>query len=176
MKKVLTQLSDVFVLELDVYRDERGEFVEVWSEATMAALGLPVQWSQDNLLVTHPGIFRGLHFQCPPQAKLIWCAHGAVADVVVDLRSDSPTYRQGISVCLSAHNHNVLYVPVGCAHGFQAISNDDATACYKASVPYSGKTLQCGIRWDDPALELPPWHIAPPVVNDRDASWPLLTS
>lgn len=157
------------------FADARGWFEESFSAARMAALGLDHDFVQDNLsLSVAPGTVRGLHFQRPPhaQAKLVRCVTGAVQDVVVDLRHNSPTFGRALSVTLDAETGDQLYVPVGYAHGFMTLKPDTRVA-YKVSTPWV-PAAEGGLRWDDPALCLQWPAPGEPILSDRDRAWPSL--
>lgn len=158
-----------------IFGDPRGAFFESFSARTMEALGLPPHdWVQDNQSISKAGTLRGLHFQRPPhaQAKLVRVAQGRALDVVVDLRRDSPTYGQHAKVLLTAELGNVLYVPVGFAHGFVAL--EDATLfLYKCS-DYYAPTAEGGLRWNDPALGID-WGVSSEaLISPKDAILPTL--
>ena len=120
---------------------------------------------------TRRGTLRGMHFQTAPHAetKLVRCVSGAVHDVALDLRPESPTYKQSFTTELSATNGRALFMPEGIAHGFQTLA-DDSTLFYQMSTAYEAEAAT-GVRWDDPAfqIDLP---LADPIVNDRDQSFP----
>ena len=119
------------------------------------------------------GTLRGLHYQAAPheESKLVRCTAGAIHDVVVDLRDDSPTLRSHVSVELSADNRRQIYVPPGCAHGFQALE-DSTEVSYLISAFYEASASR-GVRFDDPRLAVA-WPLEPSVVSERDRAWPLL--
>ena len=138
-------------------------------------MGLPagLDWVQDNQSKSQPGVLRGLHFQRPPhaQAKLVRVAQGRALDVVVDLRRDSPTFGQHQTVELSAAVGNILFVPVGFAHGFVALE-EDTLFLYKCSDYYAPQS-EGGLRWNDPALGID-WGVREPLVSPKDEVLPLL--
>jgi dTDP-4-dehydrorhamnose 3,5-epimerase len=175
MIKRPTSLAGVLLLEATVFTDERGWFSEFFKSSTFAELGLPTGFVQDNFSVSHRGVIRGLHFQIEPfaQGKLVTCIHGAVYDVVVDLRQGSPTFGKSFSVELSEKEALALYVPEGFAHGFQALEND-SRVFYKCTNVYS-KTHEEGIVYNDPRLAIK-WPIPSPVVSTKDLELPTLDS
>ena len=122
---------------------------------------------------TRRGTLRGLHYQAEPVAedKLVRCTAGALYDVAVDLRPGSPTFRRWTAVELSAERRNALFIPKGCAHGFETLA-DATEVSYLMSASYHPE-LARGVRWDDPSLAIP-WPIVPPIVSSRDATLPLL--
>ncbi|GIU66629.1 dTDP-4-dehydrorhamnose 3,5-epimerase [Candidatus Phycosocius spiralis] len=154
--------------------DERGFFSEVFNQEVMSSIGIELAWVQDNhSLSTQSGVVRGLHFQTQPkaQAKLLRVVRGAIFDVVVDLRKQSSTYGQHVSVELSADNWQQILVPIGCAHGFCTISTH-TEVIYKVSNGYS-PDHEGGLLWHDPALGID-WPISPgdALVSPRDTLWP----
>lgn len=158
-----------------VFGDPRGLFYETYSARFMQELGLPadLDWVQDNQSKSQPGVLRGLHFQRPPdaQAKLVRVAQGRALDVVVDIRRQSPTFGQHAKVELSAAQGNVLFVPVGFAHGFVALE-EDTLFLYKCS-NYYAPPAEGGLRWNDPALGID-WGVADALISPKDAMLPLL--
>ena len=158
-----------------LFGDPRGVFYETYSARLMQDLGLPadLNWVQDNQSKSQTGVLRGLHFQRPPQAqaKLVRVAQGRALDVVVDLRRASPTYGQYAKVELSSEKGNVLFVPVGFAHGFVALE-DDTLFLYKCSDYYAPAT-EGGLRWNDPTLGID-WGVDAPLVSGKDDVLPLL--
>ena len=156
-----------------LFGDPRGVFFETYSARLMQEAGLPadLNWVQDNQSSSQRGVLRGLHFQRPPQAqaKLVRVAQGRVLDVVVDLRRASPTYGQHQKVELTAALGNVLYVPVGFAHGFVAL-DDDTLFLYKCSGYYT-PSAEGGLRWDDAALGID-WGVDEPLVSGKDVELP----
>lgn len=159
------------------FRDNRGFFSELFNPAALAAAGMPMEYVQDNYSRSRSaGVVRGLHFQIPPfaQAKLIFVTRGAVLDVAVDLRTDSPTYGRHVSAVLSAASWNQLFVPVGFAHGF-CVLEPDTDVIYKVTAPYS-PVHERGVLWNDPALGID-WPVRPEaaVLSDRDLEHPKLS-
>ena len=158
-----------------LFGDPRGVFYETFSARLMQEAGVPadLDWVQDNQSKSQPGVLRGLHFQGPPhaQAKLVRVAQGRVLDVVVDIRRDSPTFGQHATVELSAALGNVLFVPIGFAHGFVALE-EDTLFLYKCS-NYYAPSSEGGLLWNDPALGID-WNIEHPLVSPKDAILPTL--
>ncbi|MBP8807878.1 MAG: dTDP-4-dehydrorhamnose 3,5-epimerase [Kofleriaceae bacterium] len=153
--------------ELAVHADHRGALTEVCPAGRADELG--VAFVQDNLSVTRRGVVRGLHYQRrAPQGKLVTVVAGAIFDVAVDLRRASPSFGRWSAVELGPGAQ--LWLPPGCAHGLQAISDDDAVVLYKLTAPYAPGD-EGAIRWDDPTLAIP-WPVAPAVVSARDAAAP----
>jgi dTDP-4-dehydrorhamnose 3,5-epimerase len=156
-----------------VFGDARGAFFESFSARVMEEAGVRENWVQDNQSRSDKGVLRGLHFQRPPhaQAKLVRVAQGRALDVIVDLRRDSATYGQHVQVELDAQRYNMLYVPVGFAHGFVALE-DDTLFLYKCSGYYQ-PSAEGGILWKDPSLQIN-WGIEDPKVSDKDQILPVL--
>jgi dTDP-4-dehydrorhamnose 3,5-epimerase len=151
MKAIETDIQGVVILEMPIYRDDRGQFQETYNERRFLDLGLPVDWKQDNLSYSRKGVVRGLHYQLiQPQGKLVRVVSGSVFDVAVDLRRSSPTFGKHVSVELSAENGLAFYIPAGFAHGFTALT-DAACFAYKVTdfyEPSGDRTL----LWNDPEL------------------------
>jgi dTDP-4-dehydrorhamnose 3,5-epimerase len=174
MNVIETKLPGVVIVEPQVFGDHRGWFMESWSQKTMADNGLNVNFVQDNQSYTaRKGTLRGIHFQQYPmaQTKLVRVTRGAVMDVAVDLRKDSPTYRQWVAVELSAENRKQLLIPQGFGHAFLTLT-DDVEFVYKCDNFYS-KEHDRNIRFDDPELGVE-WGIADPILSEKDAAAPFL--
>jgi dTDP-4-dehydrorhamnose 3,5-epimerase len=167
-----TAIADVLILEPRVFGDARGFFFESFNQRDFeAATGLRgVTFVQDNHSRSARGVLRGLHYQVPPhaQGKLVRVVRGAVFDVAVDIRPDSPTYGRWVGVELSESNHRQLWIPPGLAHGFLTLS-DEADFLYKTTDYYSPAHERC-IRWDDPTLAIE-WPLGgrAPVLSEKDA-------
>jgi dTDP-4-dehydrorhamnose 3,5-epimerase len=171
-----TEIPGVVVVETEPAIDDRGSFARTYCVDEFAEHRIdfvPVQISRSWNRVA--GTLRGLHFQLPPreEAKLVCCTRGSAFDVAVDLRDDSPTYGRWTGVELSGENCRSIYIPPGCAHGFQTFE-DDTELLYLTSERYK-PTLQRGARWDDPTLEIE-WPLEPSVISERDRSFPDLPS
>lgn len=167
-----TPLSGAFVIDLELFRDDRGFFCYSFDRSKFQSLGLPTQIVQSNISFNHKtGTLRGMHFQVEPmaQAKLVRCTAGAVYDVIVDLRPDSPTHRQWFAAELSAENHRALYIPAGLAHGFQTLA-DGSEVLYDMFQPYAPEAAR-GVRYDDPAFAVR-WPLDVSVISQRDATYP----
>lgn len=174
MNVIETKLPGVCIIEPQVFGDHRGWFMESWSQKKMADKGLDVDFVQDNQSFTaKKGTLRGIHFQQYPmaQAKLVRVVRGAVMDVAVDLRKDSPTYKQWVSVELSAENKRQLFIPKGFGHAFLTLT-DDVEFVYKCDNLYS-RELERSIRYDDPEIGIE-WGIDDPVLSDKDVAAPFL--
>jgi dTDP-4-dehydrorhamnose 3,5-epimerase len=173
MKPSATTIEGVILLTPTVFSDERGWFMEFFKETTFNEAGLPVRFLQDNFSLSHRGVIRGLHLQVRPfeQGKLITCIRGAVFDVVVDLRAESPTFGKWASAELSEKNCLAWYVPEGFAHGFQALE-DDSRVLYKCTTEYS-KEHEDGIIYSDEDLSIP-WPLPSPSLSAKDLQLPTL--
>ncbi len=170
-----TRLPGVFIVEPDVFRDDRGTIMPVWLGQSLGAHGLASSLAQCNVVRNYRrGTLRGMHYQRPPfeEVKLVGALRGRIFDVAVDLRPDSPTYRQWTGLEIDAEAPRLLYLPVGIAHGYQTLT-DDAEVLYFVTAPYSAEH-QRGVRWDDPAFAIA-WPLAPTTMHPRDASYPDFT-
>jgi dTDP-4-dehydrorhamnose 3,5-epimerase len=167
-----TKLQGVYIVDCDVFHDDRGLFERAWVREEFEARRLDTRIAQCNIVVNaRRGTIRGLHFQVPPfgEAKTVRALRGAVFDVAVDLRHESPTAGQWVGVDLSAANRRLLYVPAGLAHGYQTLT-DDTELVYFVSATYSPEH-QRGVRWDDPAFGIS-WPDPPTTINERDRTFP----
>ncbi|MHB1567567.1 MAG: dTDP-4-dehydrorhamnose 3,5-epimerase [Solirubrobacteraceae bacterium] len=170
-----TAISDVLAITPSPIEDERGLFARTFCAEEFERHGLDARVAQCNTSFNpRAGTLRGMHFQQAPhgEAKLVRCTRGAIFDVAVDLRPGSPTYRRWAGAELSQDNRCALFIPEGCAHGFQTLV-DDTEVLYLMSTPYVPGAGR-GVRWDDPAFGIE-WP-APPagtrIMSDRDASYP----
>jgi dTDP-4-dehydrorhamnose 3,5-epimerase len=173
VKFIATKLPDAFVLELERHDDARGFFARAWCRDELDDHGLVSNLAQCSISRNSlAGTLRGMHFQAAPheEAKLVRCTAGAILDVIVDLRPDSPTYTQWLGVELDARRGNALYVPKGFAHGFQTLV-DETDVLYMISDPYVPDAAS-GIRWDDAAFGIEWPHADPRTISERDRSWP----
>ena len=166
MKVHTTELPGVLLVEPQVFRDERGFFLEFFQARKYAAAGIPAVFVQDNHSLSRKGTLRGLHAQLHrPQGKLIRVIEGEIWDVAVDIRPGSPTYRKHVSAVLSAENFRQLWVPPGLAHGFCVLS-ERAQVEYKCTDFYDPAD-ELVVAWNDPTLAIP-WPIRTPLVSERD--------
>jgi dTDP-4-dehydrorhamnose 3,5-epimerase len=156
------------------FHDDRGHFYESYNQTRFAANGITENFVQDNYSYSTAGVIRGLHFQKEPhgQGKLVRCMTGKVMDVVVDLRKSSATFGQHGTYILNAEVGNMLYVPVGFAHGFVALT--DTIFVYKCT-DFWNKEAESGLRWNDPNLNIN-WGVENPIVSDKDQILPLFDS
>jgi dTDP-4-dehydrorhamnose 3,5-epimerase len=168
-----TALEGVFIIVPDVFVDERGFFMESYNALRYKENGIAAEFVQDNINQSKKGVLRGLHYQVPPfaQGKLVQVLQGKVLDVAVDIRFGSPTFGQHVAIELSGENKKQLWIPEGFAHGLVALE-DETIFSYKCSGLYS-KEHERGVRWNDPTLGIQ-WGISEPVINSRDANFPLL--
>jgi dTDP-4-dehydrorhamnose 3,5-epimerase len=165
-------IAGVFAVAPEPAEDERGLFARTFDRDVFAERGLALEVCQASVSFNaRRGTLRGLHLQTPPheEAKLVRCLAGSVYDVVVDLRSGSPTRLRWLAVELSAARRNALYIPPGLAHGFLTLQ-DACELEYLISVPYAPGAAT-GVRWDDPAVGVD-WPFEPVLVSERDASFP----
>ena len=153
MKAVATRISEVQIIEPDVFEDGRGSFFESYNERTLAEFGISGRFVQDNQSFSRRDVVRGLHYQIQqPQGKLIRCLSGEIFDIAVDLRRHSPTFSQWIGQTLSAGNRRMLWIPPGFAHGFMVLS-ESAEVLYKATDFYAPK-YERTILWNDAAIKI----------------------
>ena len=174
MKVTETSLKGVYVIEPQIFGDERGWFMESWSERKMAEAGINVNFVQDNQSFSATkGTLRGLHYQLNPmcQAKLMRCSRGEMLDVAVDIRKGSPQYGKWVAVKLTAENKKQLFIPRGFAHGFITLT-DNVEVQYKADNYYAPE-CDGNIRWNDPDIGVD-WTMEPTVLSEKDQKAPLL--
>jgi len=167
-----TPLGGAYLIDIERREDERGFFARAWCKQEFEAHGLAARPVQANVSYNKKrGTLRGMHYQIAPhqETKLVRCTRGAIWDVIVDLRPDSPTYRQSIGAELTADNRRMLFVPENFAHGFITL-DDDVEVTYQVSQFYS-PGAERGFRWNDPALGLH-WPIPVQVISEKDAHWP----
>jgi dTDP-4-dehydrorhamnose 3,5-epimerase len=167
------EIDGSFRISIRKIADDRGFFARIWDEAVFAAAGAPIRNVQTNASYnSRKGTTRGLHWQVDPygESKLVRCTRGAAFDVAVDVRPGSPTYGRWQAVTLTADEGNLVFVPAGCAHGYQALE-DDVEVSYQVSHEYVPGSER-GIRWNDPALGIE-WPItANVIVSEKDSAWP----
>ncbi|MDW8201018.1 MAG: dTDP-4-dehydrorhamnose 3,5-epimerase [Cyanobacteriota bacterium SKYGB_h_bin112] len=168
-----TKLHGAFIIDLDKKSDARGYFARGFCAKEFEEHGLKSTIAQCNISFNHKqGTLRGMHYQVAPatETKLIRCTRGAVYDVIIDLRPDSPTYLQHIGVELTSENGRALYVPEMFAHGYQTLT-DDAEVMYAVSEFYT-QSSERGARYNDPKFGIE-WPLPVVVISDKDANWPL---
>ena len=166
-----TNLRGAFILDIERREDSRGFFARVFCQHEFEAHGLKPIIAQANIAYNRKkGTLRGMHFQFPPAAetKLVRCTRGAILDIIVDLRPESPTYLQHIAVELTEENCRALYVPERFAHGYQVLRDDTETS-YQVGEFYTPGS-EGGLLYDDPRLRLE-WPLPASVISDKDQSW-----
>lgn len=164
-------VDDLKIIQLNIYRDPRGFFVERFNKKVFEELGLPTEYYQDNFSYSLPKVIRGLHYQCSPtQAKLVSCTRGRIWDVAVDIRKNSPTFGQYFGLELSGENGKMLFIPAGFAHGFCVLGDEPVDVLYKVDNRYS-KEGEGGIAYNDPDLNIK-WPISNPVLSAKDLELP----
>lgn len=169
-----TTLPGAFLITLNQINDERGSFTRSFCKKTFEQHQLFSDFVQHNISCNqYQGTLRGLHYQAPPheEVKIVSCRRGAIFDVIVDIRKNSSTFGQWMHVELSEHNHQMLYIPAGFAHGFQTLC-DHTEVNYLMGNYYCTEAAQ-GIRWDDPQLNIP-WPTANVIISERDQNFPRL--
>ena len=167
-----TKLQGAYVVSLEPFEDERGRFARTFCQREFAEHGLESNLVQANLSYNFKrGTLRGMHYQTAPyeETKLIRCTHGALYDVIVDLREDSPTYREWFGIELTDENYKMLYVPQNFAHGFVTLE-EDTEAIYFTSQFYA-PGAEKGLRWNDPAFGIQ-WPVEIEVISEKDGAWP----
>lgn len=168
-----TSIDGAFLVDLKRIGDERGFFARAWSSSEFAEMGLETVYPDVNLsLSTRRGTIRGLHYQKHPhaEAKFVRCVKGALFDVIVDLRPQSPTYLKWAGFEIRASDHRAIYVPAGCAHGVQSLE-DDTEMLYMVSACHHPES-EAGIRWDDPFFGIEWPDVGPRTVSEKDGAWP----
>lgn len=176
MKFTETGLSGAWLIEPDFISDERGFFARTYCRTEFTAKGLRPDFVQSNISYNKlRGTLRGMHFQEVPhaEAKLVRCTQGALYDVIIDLRSESPTFTRWFGIELTADNRKALYVPEGFAHGFLTLQ-DGTEALYQMSEFFHAECA-AGVRWDDPVFSIS-WPGTVQVISDRDRAYPLFKS
>ena len=166
-----TPLEGAYLIDLEKRGDDRGFFARAFCVREFAEHGLSTQIVQaNNSLSARKGTLRGMHYQLAPRAetKIVRCIRGALHDIILDLRRDSPTFGQTFGVELSAENRHMLYVPKGFAHGFITLV-DDTEAFYLVDESYAPESER-GVRWDDPYFAIP-WPAQPTVISDKDRNY-----
>ena len=167
-----TRLKDVLLIEPKVFRDDRGFFLETYSQKRYQDAGIPQPFVQDNRAFSSHGVLRGLHFQIQnPQGKLVSASIGEVFDVAVDLRQESPTYGMWEGFHISAENCKQVYIPPGFAHGYLVLSKT-AEFLYKCTDYYAAGD-EGGILWNDPDLAIE-WPVSEPILSQKDLVLPRL--
>lgn len=169
-------VARAFVLEVEKVEDERGFFARSWCQKEFQLHSLVPHLVQANIAFNkQKGTLRGMHYQTPPygESKVVRCTRGVIFDVVIDLRPESPTFKQWTGVELTADNHRMLYVPENCAHGYITLE-DSTEVTYLVSQFYRPEVEQ-GVRYDDPAFGVT-WPIDVRLISQKDRSWPYVSS
>jgi dTDP-4-dehydrorhamnose 3,5-epimerase len=172
MKFIETGLPGAVIVEIEKLQDQRGFFARTWCKREFERHGLDTEMVQANVSYNKSrGTIRGMHYQVQPhgETKLVRCTQGAIYDVIIDLRLDSPTYGEWFGVELSASNYRMLFVPKMFAHGFQTLV-DESVVTYQVGQFYTPGSEK-GIRYDDPAFGIG-WPAEICVISDKDKSWP----
>jgi dTDP-4-dehydrorhamnose 3,5-epimerase len=167
MEFIPTKIEGLYIIQPNVFKDERGYFFESFNQKQFMEHGIDLSFVQDNESRSRKGVLRGLHFQLPPfaQGKLVRVLSGAVRDIAVDLRKDSKTYKQWLSYDLSAENKTMFWIPPGFAHGFITLE-DDTVFFYKCTNLYQ-PDAERAIIWNDPDLNIE-WGVTDPIVSEKD--------
>ncbi len=168
-----TRLPGAYIIQLEPIRDNRGFFSRVFCQREFEALDLTTEFVQANMTYSmEKGTLRGLHYQIRPhkEVKLVHCPQGAIYDVILDMRPDSPTYLEWVSVELTAENRKMLYIPGEFAHGYQTLA-DDTEVFYQVAQFYA-PDFERGIRWDDPTFQIEWPETSRPILSEKDKAWP----
>jgi len=169
-----TTIPGAYVMEPERITDHRGFFARVWCKREFQQHGLNSELLQSNIGFSYrKGTVRGLHFQTFPHAetKIVRCTRGAIFDVVVDLRPDSPTYKKWFGVELTGENRKMIYVPEGMAQGYMTL--EDCTEINYHTSQFFNVEAASGVRFNDPAFDIK-WPMAPVVISEQDRNWPLI--
>ncbi len=172
VKFLPTPIAGAWLIEMEPVEDERGAFARSFCREEFARHGLNPAVAQCSVSTNRrKGTLRGMHYQAAPheETKLVRCTRGAIHDVILDLRPQSPTFRKWFAVELSADNRRMLYVPAGFAHGFQSLT-DNTEVFYQISTPYHPESAR-GVRWDDPAFGIE-WPATERIISDKDRHYP----
>jgi len=169
-----TKIDGLYIIKPELKIDKRGYFARIFCEEEFKKNGLVFRIVQANQSLTkRKGTIRGMHFQKPPKAedKIVFCIQGAIYDVAIDLRQNSPTYGQWVAEELSEENKKMFLIPKGFAHGFQLLT-DESEVLYFLSEFYSPE-YETGVRWNDPFFNIK-WPIENPILSEKDKNWPLM--
>lgn len=165
-------IEGLLLIELDMYTDDRGFFIERYNNVQFKKHGLPTYFAQDNHSRSRPGVLRGLHFQRHPiQGKLVGVLHGRMQDVAVDIRPTSPTFGEYFSIELNDSCGKMLWIPTGFAHGFCVLGDEPADILYKVTAPYNAAG-EGGITWNDRKLNIKWLTDQSPIISPRDRELP----
>ncbi|QLY82399.1 dTDP-4-dehydrorhamnose 3,5-epimerase [Clostridium intestinale] len=168
MEVIDTEIDGVCIIENSAFSDDRGSFTKIFHEDIFKNLGLNTELRESYYSISKKGVIRGMHFQLPPydHDKLVHVAKGKINDVILDLRKDSKTFLKYISIELSDKNRYSVYIPKGCAHGFNTLE-EDSIVIYNVSTVYN-KDADWGVRWDSFGMN---WNNTNPVISQRDSSF-----
>ncbi len=171
MKITETKINGVYSIEADNFHDDRGSFIKTFHKETFLQNALDTDFQESFYSISKKGVIRGMHFQIPPadHSKLIYVPSGRIIDVVLDIRKESPTYGEYVSIELSAENHNMVYIPVGCAHGFISLEDNSVTV-YLQSTMRSAEH-EAGILFNSFGMD---WNVEKPILSKRDQVFPTL--
>ena len=167
MEVIKTKIKDLLIIKPKVFADERGYFFESYNEDVFKKNGINANFVQDNQSLSNTGVLRGLHFQAPPfaQGKLVRVITGAVLDVAVDIRKNSPTYGEHVAIELTEENKTMFYIPPGFAHGFLTL-RDNTIFSYKCTDLYN-KASEGTVQWNDKKINID-WNIKNPILSEKD--------
>ena len=167
MEVIETKIKDLLIIKPKVFADSRGYFFESYNADVFKQNNITVNFVQDNQSLSSTGVLRGLHFQSPPfdQGKLVRVITGAVLDIAVDIRKDSPTYGEHIAIELTEENKSMFYIPPGFAHGFLTL-RDNTIFSYKCTNIYNKLSEGC-VLWNDTDLNIN-WNVANPILSEKD--------
>ena len=167
MEVIETKIKDLLIIKPKVFADSRGYFFESYNADVFKQNNITVNFVQDNQSLSSTGVLRGLHFQAPPfdQGKLVRVITGAVLDIAVDIRKDSPTYGEHIAIELTEENKSMFYIPPGFAHGFLTL-RDNTIFSYKCTNVYNKLSEGC-VLWNDTDLNIN-WNVANPILSEKD--------
>lgn len=165
---VKTELDGCLEILPNIFEDKRGKSIKTYHNTTFKELGIKEEFKEDLIVISKKNVLRGLHFQKEPyeQSKVVYCIKGSILDVVLDIRRSSSTYGKHVCINISSDKNNMVYIPVGFAHGYLTLE-DDTIVAYKMSEEYAPK-YECGIKWDSVGI---PWNINKPIVSDRDGNF-----
>lgn len=168
MNFIETEIKGVFIIETPAYEDERGSFVKIFNEDIFKNSNLNVTFKESFYSVSNLNVIRGMHFHLPPMDhfKLIYVTDGAILDVVLDLRNESPTYGKYVSLELSSENKKMIFIPNGCAHGFLSLKENTCTVYLQSGV-YS-KPHDTGIKFNSFNMD---WGVENPIISERDKNF-----
>lgn len=171
MRVTTTPITGVHLLELDRFADDRGSLTKIYTETMFKEHGLPTQFPEHFYSTSRRGVIRGMHGQKDHTecGKFIYVPVGRVLDVVLDMRSNSPTYKQVFQTELSGENHTAIYIPEGCLHGFLALEDNSHTVYFQTKM--RDPDFECGVRYDSFGMD---WGQEMPIVSERDRNLPTM--